>query len=252
MIYLVLGMHKSGTTLVARALHESGIPMGRGLQMGASYQELKYESNWAQEINDAILGVGRSEFSLKVTSKCLNGATLDERVAEKMHSGAGQFDSQYADWGFKDPRSALTYQYWRDNLPAHRLIVVYRDPLSVWRRYYRFIDWLTIRRPFVVWNDYNLRIIEALSRTKEQDVLYLCFDQLLSGRDEWERLERFVGRKLVEVCDPVQSANRFSGTLLSRLQYRLLRALAGSQVRDTYDRLNRLRLDQLGRIRNDA
>lgn len=252
MIYIVLGMHKSGTTLVARALHESGIPMGEGFRKGASYQELKYESGWAQDINDAILGVGRGAFSLTVTSRCLNADAIDDQIAGKMRAGAERFSRQFADWGFKDPRSALTYQFWRDNLPAHRLIVVYRDPLSVWRRYYNFISWLAIRRPFTVWDDYNRRILASLSGVQEKDVLYLCFDRLMSGREEWKRLDRFVGRELVDVCDPVQSANRFSGSLLSRLQYRVLNVLAGSQVRETYGRLNRLRLEQAGRTQNDA
>ena len=252
MIYLVLGMHKSGTTMVARALHESGIPMGEGFRKGASYQDLKYESGWAQGINDAILGVGRGAFSLTVTSRCLNGDAIDDQIAGKMRAGAERFSKQFADWGFKDPRSALTYPFWRDNLPAHRLIVVYRDPLSVWRRYYRFIGWLAIRRPFAVWDDYNRRILASLSRVEAKDVLYLSFDRLVSGREEWKRLDRFVGRELVDVCDPVQSANRFSDSLFSRLQYRVLNALAGSRVRDTYDRLNRLRLEQAGRTQDDA
>ena len=250
MIYLVLGMHKSGTTLVARALHESGIAMGEGFQEGAGYSEQKYEAKWAQDINDAMLGIGRDAFSLKVTSACLDGFTMDDGIAGRMREGIAHFSGHFADWGFKDPRSALTYRYWRDVLPSHKVIVVYRDPLSIWRRYSRFLSWTTIRSPFVVWEDYNSRILESVARTDYKDVLYLCFDRLLTERAEWDRLDRFTGRKLVDVCDPKQSANRFTESLLSRLQYRMLKLLAGGRVRDTHHRLDRLRQKQAAEAGN--
>ncbi len=59
MIYVVLGMHKSGTTLVARTLHESGIIMGEEFPAGASYCSNKYEAKWPQSFSDEILGAER-------------------------------------------------------------------------------------------------------------------------------------------------------------------------------------------------
>lgn len=37
MIFVVLGMHKSGTTLVSQILHHSGIPMGDGFDENVTY-----------------------------------------------------------------------------------------------------------------------------------------------------------------------------------------------------------------------
>jgi len=244
MIYVILGMHKSGTTLVAKALHESGIAMGEGFRQDAGYSVQKYEAKWVRDINDAMLGTARDVFSLKVTSACLEGFTLNDDIVARMREGIAYYSERFADWGFKDPRSALTYRYWRDVLPPHRIIVVYRDPLSVWRRYSRFIRWRAMRSPFLVWEDYNGRVLEVVTHAEGGDVLYLCFDRLLSERAEWERLNRFTGRKLVDVCDPKQPANRFTESLWSKLQYRMLEVLAGDGVRDTYHRLDRLRQAQ--------
>ncbi len=252
MIYLVLGMHKSGTTLVASALHESGIDMGEDFRQDAGYSEQKYEAKWGQVINDAMLGTGCDLLSLKVTSACLGGFSMNEPIAARMQEGIAHHCGQYADWGFKDPRSALTYRYWREKLQTHRIIVVYRDPRSIWRRYSRFINWSGLRSPFTVWEDYNDRILEAAAVADHRDVLYLCFDRLLTERSEWERLERFANRQLADVCDPQQSANRFTESLWSKLQYRMLEEPAGRRVRDTYRRLDRLRHEQVAHPVSDT
>jgi hypothetical protein len=41
MIYVVFGMHKSGTTLLVRALHETAIVMGEEFSDGTYYAEVK-------------------------------------------------------------------------------------------------------------------------------------------------------------------------------------------------------------------
>ena len=68
MIYVVLGMHKSGTTLISETLHESGINMGEfsDIQQGIGYDEgHKYERRETQQINRQILdGVLKAPFDL--------------------------------------------------------------------------------------------------------------------------------------------------------------------------------------------
>ena len=57
MIYIVLGMHKSGTTLLSQILHHSGISMGENFNESVSYsQGNKYERETTQQINKEILG----------------------------------------------------------------------------------------------------------------------------------------------------------------------------------------------------
>ncbi len=62
MIYIVLGCHKSGTTLIARTLHESGIAMvGDDDAQGDYDQSGFYERLRWVELNQHILGHGRSD-----------------------------------------------------------------------------------------------------------------------------------------------------------------------------------------------
>ena len=54
MIFIILGMHKSGTTLLARALHESDVMMGESFPPGVEYAKAKYEARWVQEMIQSV------------------------------------------------------------------------------------------------------------------------------------------------------------------------------------------------------
>ena len=51
MIYIILGMHKSGTTLISQILHKSGINMGNFNEDVSYDQGNKYERPASQKIN---------------------------------------------------------------------------------------------------------------------------------------------------------------------------------------------------------
>lgn len=241
MIYIVLGMHKSGTTLVARALHESGIVMGQEFPEDAEYSKVKYEAKWAQDISDGILGMSRKRLSLEVTSSSLPTGNVKESAFQTIRENIERLSSHYQDWGFKDPRAALTYRYWKQSLPAHKVIIVYRDPVEVWRRYARVKNRWWSRTAFRVWCDYNKSILDCVQACGNPDVLTLKFENLLSTQDEWRRLEKFVGRELTDVRDPDQSRFRIPEGRREMLRYKLLQKIAGAEVWSVYQRLESLR-----------
>jgi hypothetical protein len=241
MIFVVLGMHKSGTTLVARALHQSGIVMGQEFPSDADYTRVKYEARSAQEITDEILGIPRKQLSLEVTSRALPVNGVQVEAIQRMRRMAAELDERYGDWGFKDPRAALTYRYWKQGLPPHRVIIIYRDPVEVWRRYARVNRKWWSRTAFKVWCDYNKSILSSVSVHEGSKVLALKFEELLSGDDEWKRLEEFAGRELVDVRDPGQSRFRVNADRRNMLVYKLLQKLAGSEASTVYQQLESLR-----------
>lgn len=240
MIYVVLGMHKSGTTLVARTLHESGIVMGQDYPRDADYAMVKYEARWVQEITDEILGLSRKCFSLEVTSRSLPENGVSEGILQRMRNAVADMDSRYNDWGFKDPRVALTYRYWKQALPPHRVIIIYRDPVEVWRRYARVNHRWWSLQAFRVWCDYNKSILSSVPVSGVPDVLVLKFEDLLADGEEWHRLEKFTGRKLVDVRDPGQSRYRIGDNRRDMTHYRLLRSISGAEVRGVYHQLETL------------
>lgn len=245
MIFIVLGMHKSGTTLLARALHESGIVMGQDFPPGLDYVEEKYEARWVQEINDEILGTDRHALSLNVTSKLLPQIGISEDLQKKIEQGVSKMQTRYPQWGFKDPRAALTYQFWREFLPEHRLVIVYRNPLEVWRRYSRFNRACRFYLPFKTWCDYNKMLLRHICEAVDGQAICLNFERLLSGPREWGRFREFVGADLKDIRDQAQSVNRLSGHDHKSLGLRALMATAGHEAEKVFRNLEELRADAL-------
>jgi hypothetical protein len=123
MIYLVLGMHKSGTTAIASVLNKSGIDMlCSGKDQSYDFGE-KFENSEVRKINLNLLGF-ENNYSLKKIST----TTLDESTRCKIIEFVNRNRSK-KDWGFKDPRTIATYGIWKKFLPEHKLVCVFRDPL---------------------------------------------------------------------------------------------------------------------------
>jgi hypothetical protein len=225
MIYLVLGMHKSGTTLVAQALHESGINMGEFDESLDYDSSNKYERHTAQEINRAMLdgllipplgyllrarnrplydqaGYRRNKDSLALVRYRAFQRRFRDTEPEEMKALIERLASQHQDWGFKDPRTCLTYPVWRRVLPPHRLVVVYRHFSQLIERY-RVTGWNIPRLYHVLysWTLHNQLVCGFLAET-DQPHIVLSYERLMVEHQEYDRLRSFVDADLVDVRDP--------------------------------------------------
>jgi hypothetical protein len=137
LIYIVLGMHKSGTTLVSQILHHSGINMGENIDPSVSYDRgNKYERLSTRALNLEILGL-EDVFTPSVDPKVPDPLPLTAQQRMRMRKIIQECNRDYRDWGFKDPRTCLVYPLWASELPEHRLIAVFRPHTEVWPHYRR-------------------------------------------------------------------------------------------------------------------
>jgi len=105
MIYVVLGMHKSGTTLIAQILHHSGVNMGE-IDDSVSYDSgNKYERHSTLQLNEDILGQG-SVNSIELTAPDM--LSLSDSQRERMRQIIASNEAKYnGNWRFKEPRTCL-------------------------------------------------------------------------------------------------------------------------------------------------
>jgi hypothetical protein len=198
MIFVILGMHKSGTTLVAQILHHSGINMGEDFDSQVSYDEgNKYERETAVALNLNILGVSNFKIIDVPTPKQLD-LTPQQRL--RMREIVQNCNETYTHWGFKDPRTTLVYPLWRSELPEHKIIAIYRTPEEIWPRFrYRgkryfmnpYRAWLFMSR----WYEHNALILSYLRQTS-MNFLLLNYQDLINTDTEFKEIENFVGFKL--------------------------------------------------------
>jgi hypothetical protein len=203
MIHVVLGMHKSGTTLVSQILHHSGIVMVEEADPAKGYDEgNQWEREATKSVNHALLG-SEGLYSLRVRRRGPLGTTPELR--SRMAEITATCSARHPDWGFKDPRTCLTYEEWARVLPEHVITVVYRRPEEAWAHYWestRGRRRLTVCREFLAaWCEYNAAII-GLLRTTSMPWIVLPYARLMESDAEFHRLETFIGRPLTDRRQP--------------------------------------------------
>jgi len=196
---VVLGMHKSGTTLLADTLHHSGIEMLVGDKSASYDQGNKMERAETLALNVALLDCEGRE-SHRILDP-LDPARAPVGLRTRARDLVAGLEARGKPWGFKDPRTLLTIGFWEDILKTPRLIGVFRDPAEVFQHYARKAGrrWIS-RDPFFLpdsvqaWCVYNRALRDLAQR--RPDMLLLNYSSFMDGSEEIERLSSFVGRPL--------------------------------------------------------
>lgn len=202
MVYVVLGMHKSGTTLISEVLHHSGINMVDNVDPSLDYDRgNKWERESTKQLNLKLLA---AEGTFSLAKGRPDALKLTPELREQMRKIAEDCGRRFPDWGFKDPRTCTLYDLWAEALPEHKIIVVYRSPEETWEHYRRISGKQLFTALFQFlprWCEYNGKILEHLERTKAP-FLVVRYEQFMHDAKEFERLEKFVGRKLNDRRNP--------------------------------------------------
>ena len=232
MIVCVLGMHKSGTTLVAETLHRSGIDMGVFDERLGYDDGNQFERHEAIDLNRGLLSAaaiptrrgaraGRMERNRAGYQPNADADSIVRRrkLASVLASAdlgpfrrlADELSANHHDWGFKDPRTCLTYDVWRRALPEHRVIAVYRRFDEVMSHFK--VSWtspLLMARRVHSWIVHNEMLLEHLRR--RTDFVLLRYDELMSGPDEVARMAAYLGRSLEDCRKPDMYRSRAQRT----------------------------------------
>lgn len=178
---VILGMHRSGTSLLARLLERCGVFQGCRL---TGNHESEFFQSVDRDLLD-LLGCSWAEIGawptfevLRDDLSSLHGKTRKRLLAELLpeHFGPSIGPEARQLWGWKDPRTCLTMPLFADIFPRARIAFLRRDPRDVARslivrdekRYdsgsHPSLDSVQARfRHYVdLWEDYNERATRAL------------------------------------------------------------------------------------------
>ena len=138
---IVMGMHRSGTSLVARILSELGLHIGLVL-------DSHHESVCFKNINKCLLHDQGAHWARPApfVSKLNDSAFVEQNAQKALHLLEQWFDSHGEPangqlWGWKDPRNTLILPVWLEIFPNASVIHVVRNgidvALSLYRREFR-------------------------------------------------------------------------------------------------------------------
>ena len=133
-VVCIVGSHRSGTSLIAQLLKQSGVYLGSEdnlLGSNVGNQAGHYEHLGFIELNDAILKQlgGSWEFPPELQSGWERANSLEPlrcQARDLLQTFYGK-----SPWGWKDPRTTLLLPFWRSLIPNLRFIICIRSPLEV-------------------------------------------------------------------------------------------------------------------------
>jgi hypothetical protein len=187
----IVGMHRSGTSLLAQMLRCGGLFLGSDDQLlgpRPDNPEGFWEHTGFQDLNEAVLAGlgGRWDAPPAVPARWGE----DPRLAAQHHD-ARQLLNQFRGrepWGWKDPRTSLTLSLWRDLIPNLRVILCLRNPLEV-AVSLRRRNGFSYTKAIGLWRLYNDR---ALATATERIVV--SYERILSAAEfELARVLKFIG-----------------------------------------------------------
>lgn len=225
MRYIVLGMHKSGTTLISNMLHQSGIDMVDEV-LESSYDDgNKFERTSFLLINTALLDIEISKPSWSITERITSPKVKDKTIESLVKSSINNLNGKHENWGFKDPRTCLTYSYWKKHLGEHFIIGVYRPSFEVLNHYiskqsfgnYRL---LLIYRVLKAWYIYNTSMLDSLRESKG---ILLSYSNFMANPNSVNILSGLLSKELKDLRNSTLKRSNTKSTISQKFVQRILK-----------------------------
>lgn len=199
-LVIVLGMHRSGTSAIARGLQTMGVVLGERLMPPAKGNN---EKGFWEDIDFVALNaemleiIGRSWHSLDpiqaidVDNLCDRGYLY--RATDLLHSKINGFEY----FSLKDPRTAVLLPFWErvfinGDFDA-RYVLAIRNPVSVANSLARR-DSFDPEKSFFLWAEH---MVSGLANVGMRPLILLDYDQLMSDPEgQLHRLANWLGTPL--------------------------------------------------------
>ena len=197
----VVGMHRSGTSLVASILESLGFYIGSiddQIPPAPDNPRGFWERRDVKELNEEILRSNSSTWS-EIGKLPFE---VSEAQEEQMRSIVNQLSSP---WLIKDPRLSVTLEHWIKVFPDARIVLVIRHPLSVARS-------LQVRNGFGLdqglhlWQRY---LGESLRQMEHLHPIVVIYEKLLESPDhEVKRLHQKLNKTISSMLAPPSDIGR--------------------------------------------
>lgn len=193
-VICILGMHRSGTSLVSRILNLLGVYLGPSQSISITGEDNPkgyWEHHPIALLNDEILarfgGAWDRPPEFPPGWQC--DAELEELRERARRLVRDDFSSQVM-WGWKDPRTCLTLPFWQELVHGLRYVICVRNPSAV-------IASLARRNAMAadsaerLWLSY---VHSALTHTTRRARMFVSYEDVIRDwRPELARLAAFSG-----------------------------------------------------------
>lgn len=177
---IVLGMHRSGTSCVARLLNMMGAYFApEDIIMSPQEDNPKgfWERKDVMELNDEILQLAGGTWDRVSRLNFSNiSAEKKQNLSHKVQQVLTGLDV-HRPWFLKDPRMCLTFPFWRNLLEVPVVLIVYRDPVQVARSLERR-NAIPVHVGIALWEYY---MVCALNSSKNIPRIIIRYEDVLDS-----------------------------------------------------------------------
>jgi hypothetical protein len=212
-----VGMHRSGTSMIARVANLLGVYLGREDELLAPQPDNIagfWEHAAIMHFNEAILRqFGGSWSSVpRLPEGWVDESGLAPIREQSRQALAASFDGQSL-WGWKDPRCSITLPFWQALVPNLRVVICVRHPEAV-ARSLSVRDGLPIERSLRLWTEHMAGSVKHSAGIPR---LVSCYEDYFEGFQETERLARFLG--LDEALEDPATRERIQASIRTDLRH---------------------------------
>ena len=231
-IVCILGMHRSGTSLLTRLLNLLGVELGSPEDFTTEPFADNPKGYWEHypiaAISDAILkryGGSWDEPPL-LPPAWETGAAIDD-----LRHRAQQLIQEFAEvqlWGWKDPRTCLTLPFWQQLLPNLRYVICLRNPVDVARSIEQR-DSLSAEKSSNLWFTY---VSSALNYTEGKPRLVMFYEDVMDDcLRELQRMAEFLGKpEQAKQVDVQEAVHEFMEKGLQHYRASIVQATANPRI----------------------
>jgi sulfotransferase family protein len=192
-VICIVGMHRSGTSMVARLLNLCGLYLGpEELLLGPDQGNPQghFEHMGFLEIDEALLRhFGGGLYNLPPVQDGWENDPSIEALRRKAQALIGTF-ANHAPWGWKEPRTTLLLPFWKNLIPHIRFVVCVRSPLEV-ANSLKKREAMPIQEGAFLW---NLYMQSALRNTEGSPRMMTFYEDFFhEPMFEMERVLQFCG-----------------------------------------------------------
>lgn len=118
--FFVLGMHRSGTSMITEILHRCGLSVGPYEELVPPMAKSNPRGHWEPRelvaINDQILAENGAKWDTVTCADIPLERELPPQLEARIASYVTLWEQRGESWVWKDPRLCLTAHYWREIL----------------------------------------------------------------------------------------------------------------------------------------